>query len=442
MIEFIKLYVIAIILWIFVYKTGKVIFDRKNMELSIKTIFMILLFSISTALLNTFDSKIIGGIIKILCVYILFCLFYKIIFKSIWKKNFTASLILYLAICASEAVIGFIGAIILNMLSLPMTTFNHSIVANVLIVILEYFIIIILGKKLSTFVKNDSYTEKSSIAIVTIILITLALLGFKRPMTNWKLDIEFIVTMIMLLGFCIIGIYLLKQRSDIQKTSSMYNQVVRYSNTTNKLLEDYRMVNHEHKNQLSIIRQMVKDNKVSELIDYIDNLIDKRNDIKYKWAADLNNLPLDGLRGLINYKLLEMEDNKIDITVSISKEIIKFKNKLNKLNTKEKDNLYSIMGVYLDNAIDATLKNKKRIIGLDIYKESKDIIIVLSNTYSGKIDIKKIDEYGYSTKGKNHGIGLHIVKNILDNSKLFSQKRDILKEFYIQELRIHTNEIK
>ena len=239
--------------------------------------------------------------------------------------------------------------------------------------------------------------------------------------------------------FCIIGIVIIKQNSDIQKTYYMYQQLAEYSNITNKVLEEYRMVNHEHKNQLSIIRQMTKkENK--KLIEYLDNLLEKKNSIKYKWVTDLNNIPLNGLRGLINYKLLEMEENNINITVSISKDISKVK--LEKLSTKQKDNLYSVVGVYLDNAIQAALESKNKEVSLEIYKIKKDIILVLGNTYTGEINIDKLDEYGYTTKGKNHGVGLHIVERIMNEERLLSQNRRIIDNYYMQELIIHTNEIK
>ena len=68
-------------------------------------------------------------------------------------------------------------------------------------------------------------------------------------------------------------------------------------------------------------------------------------------------------------------------------------------------------------------------------------MFLLANRYSGKIDLEKLDSYGYTTKGKNHGVGLHIVKKIMEEETIFSQSRNILDDYYIQELRIHLNEI-
>lgn len=232
---------------------------------------------------------------------------------------------------------------------------------------------------------------------------------------------------------------MIKQDSDIQKTTAMYQQLVDYSDITNNLLEEYRVISHEQKNHLLIIRGML-DETNKELVDYVDNLLDKQVGFKYEWIGDLNHLPLSGLKGLINYKLMEMEALGIATDVSISKEVLK--TKLNKLSTKQKDNLYSIMGVYLDNAIQAAKDSKKKEISLEVYKEKKNIIIVLANTYKGKIELDKLDNYGYSTKGKNRGVGLYIVKRIIEEETIFTQSRDLFDEYYIQKLVINLYQIK
>lgn len=137
---------------------------------------------------------------------------------------------------------------------------------------------------------------------------------------------------------------------------------------------------------------------------------------------------------------MEMERKNLNVNITVSTDLIK--SKLNKLTIKEKDALYSIMGVYLDNAIQAAEKSSKQEISLEIFKENKEIVIILANSYSGKIDLEKIDEYGYTTKGKNHGVGLHIVKKIIEKENIFSQVRNVLDDYYIQELRIDLSNIK
>ena len=181
------------------------------------------------------------------------------------------------------------------------------------------------------------------------------------------------------------------------------------------------------------------DNSNKELVDYVDSLLDKNVGFKYEWIGELNRLPLSGLKGLINYKLIEANSLNISTNISISKEITK--SKLNKLSTNQKDALYSIMGVYIDNAIQAATNSKDKEISLEIYKEKRKIIIILANTYSGKVELEKLDDYGYTTKGKNHGVGLHLVKRILEVESIYSQSRELFDKYYVQKLIINLEEL-
>lgn len=439
MIKFLELYIDAVILLSSFYFIGRILFEKKYKNNIVRTIILILLFSLPAGSINMVNSEVLHGVIKIFIVYSLFFIYFKVQFKETTSKTIIASLILYLCLCTSEVIIAILASFLLKNENYSLAFLKNTIVINSLISILLLIIIKILQKKFIIFVKNDKLEGKSNIVIILIMLIALALLIFRIPVDKWNFNVDFVVTMLILLCFCIIGIFMLKQKSDIQKTTSMYQQLVEYSDITNELLEDYRVVSHEHKNQLLIIRSMIENND-KEINDYVDNLLEKRNIIKYQWIGELNHLPLSGLKGLINYKLIEMEKNNINTSISISKDLMKAK--LNNLSTKQKDNLYSIMGIYLDNALQAAKNSAKKEVSLEIYKEKKNIIIVLANTYTGTIDLEKIDDYGYTTKGKNHGVGLHIVKRIINDEKIFSQNRNLFEDYYIQELRIHLDLIK
>ena len=79
---------------------------------------------------------------------------------------------------------------------------------------------------------------------------------------------------------------------------------------------------------------------------------------------------------------------------------------------------------------------------MEIYKENEKVVIVIANTYDGKIDFEKLDNYGYTTKGKNHGVGLHLVKKIIENEDIYSQSRSLFEDYYVQKLIIDLSGIK
>ena len=99
-----------------------------------------------------------------------------------------------------------------------------------------------------------------------------------------------------------------------------------------------------------------------------------------------------------------------------------------------------ILGILLDNAIDASSRSDEKIINLTFkndYKSSRQIVII-ENSYSDKnIDIKKIFEKGVSFKENHTGLGLWNIQQILkkhNNINLFTSKDD---KFFSQQLEIY-----
>jgi len=99
-----------------------------------------------------------------------------------------------------------------------------------------------------------------------------------------------------------------------------------------------------------------------------------------------------------------------------------------------------ILGILMDNAIEAAKECSKKIINVSIIENQKKNIQILNiqNTYKDiNIDTNKIFEKGYSTKEKNSGLGLWEVKQILkknNNLDLFTTKDN---QFFTQQLEIY-----
>lgn len=440
--KILELYIATLVMWTMNYLMGKLLFEFQAKPVYKKVIPSILVTSFIVTLMNLSSSEIFNGIVKIMLSYIFIYTFNRINFNKNNYQTLIKSLTIYLSLFISEIAIAIVISAILYFTDYNSMEFlKNTIIINLIITGLAYTLIKINQKRFTLIINNSNESGgKSEILIILLILVTIALLVFKIPLSKWNLNIYFLFTMFLLLCFIMAGFLMLKQNSDIQKTTSMYQKLVAYSDITNGLLEDYRVISHEQKNQLLVIRSLLDDNSPQELVDYVDGLLDKKVGFKYEWIGDLNYLPLSGLKGLINYKLIEANSLKINTNISISKDINK--SKLNNLATKQKDELYSIIGVYLDNAIQAAKESNKKEVSLEIYKEKEKIVIVIANTYNGKIEMEKLDNYGYTTKGKNHGVGLHLVKKIIENEVIYSQSRSLFEDYYVQKLIIDLSGIK
>ena len=71
----------------------------------------------------------------------------------------------------------------------------------------------------------------------------------------------------------------------------------------------------------------------------------------------------------------------------------------------------------------------------DQVKDNKNIVFKIYNTYKGKIDIEKVGT-GYTSKGKGHGYGLRLVKDIINENKVFDISHDLEDNYFVSSLYI------
>jgi two-component system sensor histidine kinase AgrC len=112
-----------------------------------------------------------------------------------------------------------------------------------------------------------------------------------------------------------------------------------------------------------------------------------------------------------------------------------------KCNSVLYNDILKIIGVYLDNAIEATSISSKKEIILELYCNKKETHFILTNTYENKIDENKVGIGGYTTKGKNRGYGLQLAKKIIDKYDNLKQIREIDDKYYTVHLIINKNPI-
>src|SRR5699024_123874 len=102
---------------------------------------------------------------------------------------------------------------------------------------------------------------------------------------------------------------------------------------------------------------------------------------------------------------------------------------LSKLNMKIYE-FARILGILLDNAIEASLECEEKLINLTFREDSRNSrqLIIVENTYKNKdVDTEKIFEKGVSEKEEHSGLGLWEVRKIVKKNKninLFTTKNE------------------
>lgn len=232
----------------------------------------------------------------------------------------------------------------------------------------------------------------------------------------------------------IIVYILIKKENEYTKIYDKYNTTLNSLKEYEDILDKYRVSNHENKNQLLTIRNMIS-GKNSKVKSYIDELVKNKIKDNEIITQEVSIIPTGGLRGLIYSKILDMKDKQIDYELNISKDIRTF-DLIDKISDSNMLDICQIIGVYIDNAIDEVINIKDKFVTIDMYIENNNLIFEISNYYEGKIELEKLEEKGYTTKSNGHGYGLSLTKDIIKKNKRLTNEKKLSKEIFTQVLKI------
>ena len=239
-------------------------------------------------------------------------------------------------------------------------------------------------------------------------------------------NIILIIFFICLISLIIYNRFVINK--EIKKTEDLLDLITKYE----KKNDEYREYKHELLNNLLALKS-IEDKNSKKFNDSLDELIELYNK-KSSGVKNIHKLP-SGLKGIVYYKLSDIDNDKYNVNVRISKQL---KINLNKFSHKEYMSLCKIMGIVLDNAIEAMKTSKEKILMIDAYKEKDKAVIEINNTFDkSKTDINKIYNKNYSTKGKNRGLGLYLAKMLLKNCENLSMEQEIFDNVFSTRLYIN-----
>ena len=204
-------------------------------------------------------------------------------------------------------------------------------------------------------------------------------------------------------------------------------------------IEDYQeeqdLKIHEYKNQLSKITAITSD---KEVLSKIEEILDVDLTADTYLLGKIRSIPKGELKSLIYYKLLIASRENLNFFINIGSEI---NNEVYNFNKNQYKILSNLIGIFFDNAIEASKESKEKELYFEIYDSNIGLTFLISNTYKGKIDLSKIGTKGYTTKGGSHGKGLHLAKKMLNKNNNISTRTIINGNQFVQKIIIKRNEL-
>lgn len=408
----------------------------------VKFIYKIMIF-LGCFCLNLFlyNFPFVTYLLIICCISIIFCC----------TKNKLLSIILSLS--------GYTLAVVLNniMLFLLQIVFNitvqtiyssiyYQFTFYISFLVIVYFSTALLGhyaKKYFPLKKTEKYKKTITLIFLEMLMGTSLLIfnisyGQKigyPPSTILFNAILFFIYFLLSTLLLLSVVRTTKKNILMEQKEAQYADLQNYMTNLEKSSVQLRQFKHDYLNTLMTLDELIHSNKQAELIAYFDSSIKPigyaLNGVNNQLSC-LSHLKEPALKSLIsakcNYASLENINIRLEITSDIENISI------------EPLDLARIMGVFLDNAIEAACQAADSQITLAFIPMDGYLQIMIQNSCIEKeLPIDTIYNCGFSTKGENRGYGLYQVKQLLSHYKNIIHTTSYENGIFTQALQIFAN---
>lgn len=430
--QIIDMYIGIVIMTIGVFYFDKIVLNEPLKISKIKLFILICLVSI----FHTMMYLKLDGLLKTVLMCIINTTLCKCSFKVTISKSIMITFMYMVLLIIPDALVIIVATKLLGINeSFFYTKFTGSALGNLCICITFLILTYCIRKPLRNILNTKVETNKKIIIYLILTFICVAII-FYQTFNNIIISIDLVISIFIMIAFIIILLSLIRQTIKNNNLINQYDKLLEFMVTYENEIENQRILRHEIKNEFRTIRAKICDNQENkEIVEYIDEIVNDKYEVDKEKYAKFGYLPANGIKGLCYFKTQEAEDKGVSISLNISKRIKE--STVYNLSLKEQRDFGRILGVFLDNAIEASLETEEKQLGIEAYVNSeKEFRMIITNTYNNTIDKNKIGIENFSTKGKTRGHGLLLVKQLVEKNKLFEIKTDIQENIYVQTIEI------
>ena len=358
-----------------------------------------------------YKNKFLGIVTAMICFFIL----YMANFTSLWLSSLIVDIIvikynfsIFYAITyiIFSLIYAYIARFFIKRLSFSDLSLN-----KLYLILVSLFLLIILG--LIYFYlpnQNVSFGDAKFISIMyAVVIITTAIL-------------------IITISFSIIR--QIQYKRNIKEIENYY----KYTLQIEKINNEMRKFRHDYVNILSTLSDYIRENDMEGLRKYFnEEIIPMQDNMQMKTLKinGIENLKVREIKGLITTKILQAQEKNIRLSIEVPEPIEKIDMPI--------INLSRIIGILLDNAIEASEKiEDDPLIRIAFIKNEDDSVmfIIMNKCKPDMPRVHTLFQENYSTKGKNRGLGLSNLKEITDATSNVLLDTTIDNNYFIQKVEI------
>lgn len=404
--------------------------DFKNYKVYLVGIVLSILLILNFSFINSYLRILTLVIVMILCNYFLF--------TKDKNANIVVPIIGEFILIISEVIISILFFIMLKIEGNDfLVLYAGTIIGNFTIGLNSILLVNLKIFKKITDKVTDVISNINKNILIIVLGILIIIINFLLAIPYYKIKTAYIIVFnaITIVVYSFIVFKMFEEKSRYIKMNNKYNM----TNTTLKELEQnvtrLKITNHENKNQLLTIRNMIKKGEDSKsLIKHIENIVNTKIKDDETLMLQTSTITNSMISSIVYSKMLTMKENDVDAALIISRDIKDLY--LSDIPDELAVEVCKIIGVYLDNALEEVSKYEEKIINIEFYAEKKTLCIAISNNFEGEIDFEKMDNPGYTTKENGHGYGLSLAHEIIESNDRLSSEREIKDNIFKQILKI------
>ena len=272
----------------------------------------------------------------------------------------------------------------------------------------------------------DSMNKKSkTILLANCILAIIVIISQFYLINFYSTNLPLLVTLLnifSLIAYFIISFISFAKINQLEETEMNLQETKLYNKTLTILHDNMRSFKHDFANIVSGIGGYVQTDDLEGLKKYYSQLLEdcqNTNNLSALTPELINNPAIYNVLAT-KYHKADEQGIKINLKVFLD---------LNTLKVKIYD-FTRILGILMDNAIEATKECDEKVINLIIRNEQNKNrqVVIIENTYKNKdVNLDLIFDKGVTSKPGNTGLGLWKVREILkknENLNLFTTKND------------------
>lgn len=300
------------------------------------------------------------------------------------------------------------------------------------------FILMVQKMKKDTDKISFPFISKVIVSLLSCVTVIVLYLNIFIPSTYEEMEltkINLIIQLSYMVIILILSVFLIKnikEENQLKYRQLQQSQFNDYMKSLEQVNGDMQKFRHDYLNILTTISGYIAIGDMEELKTYFNKIIKVEHDtlMKNLLMKNISNLEIIELKGLLMAKLILAIEKNINVQIEIPEKI--------KSIPMDIIDFSRILGILIDNAIEASVESKHPIIRLAFLQTSQNtVLFVIENSFNGEVNISQIYTTGFSTKNGNRGYGLKNVLEIVNTYSNVLLNTRTENELFIQELELN-----